>query len=141
LETPNNLNKTTPASTAFHNFTLDWTPYTLTTYVDGARIWTMDISNTTTTSTGSNSNSSSNNTHNNNIGSTAMMVFHQPYFILLNLAIGGDYPDIYNPTDITAPFPAQYSIDYIRIYANEWTVLGGTYFSTNTSTTTTANVA
>jgi beta-glucanase (GH16 family) len=122
LETPTDLNCNTTTS-AFHNFTLDWTPYALTTYVDGARIWTMDILN--------------------NGSTTDMMVFHQPYFILLNLAIGGDYPDIYNPTDITAPFPAEYRIDYIRIYANEWTVLGGTYFATTTiaAAATTTNVA
>jgi beta-glucanase (GH16 family) len=132
LETPTDLNKNTTTTTttttttaAFHNFTLDWTPYALTTYVDGARIWTMDISTT----------------DNNNGSTTAMMVFHQPYFILLNLAIGGDYPAIYNPTHITAPFPAEYRIDYIRMYANEFTVLGGTYSEYFATTTTTTNVA
>jgi beta-glucanase (GH16 family) len=38
-----------------------------------------------------------------------------PSFIILNLAVGGDYPGF--PAAST-PFPAQSLIDYVRIYAN-----------------------
>jgi beta-glucanase (GH16 family) len=38
-----------------------------------------------------------------------------PSFIILNLAIGGDYP---GSPDASTPFPAQSLIDYVRIYAN-----------------------
>jgi len=38
----------------------------------------------------------------------------QANFILLNLAIGGDYP---GPPDSSTPFPSEYLIDYVRIYA------------------------
>ncbi len=38
-----------------------------------------------------------------------------PQFILLNLAVGGSWPG--NP-DATTVFPAQYLVDYVRIYAN-----------------------
>ena len=39
----------------------------------------------------------------------------QSNFILLNLAIGGDWP---GPPDATTPFPSQMLIDYVRLYAN-----------------------
>lgn len=46
--------------------------------------------------------------------------FHKPYFIILNLAVGGDYTGITNPEGITA-LPADGSeakmyVDYVRIY-------------------------
>ncbi len=39
----------------------------------------------------------------------------QSNFILLNLAIGGDYP---GPPDNTTPFPSEMLVDYVRIYTN-----------------------
>jgi beta-glucanase (GH16 family) len=39
----------------------------------------------------------------------------QSNFILLNLAIGGDYP---GPPDSTTPFPAEMLVDYVRVYTN-----------------------
>jgi beta-glucanase (GH16 family) len=39
----------------------------------------------------------------------------QSNFILLNLAIGGDYP---GPPDSTTPFPSEMLVDYVRIYTN-----------------------
>jgi beta-glucanase (GH16 family) len=39
----------------------------------------------------------------------------QSNFILLNLAIGGDYP---GPPDATTPFPSEMLVDYVRIYTN-----------------------
>lgn len=39
----------------------------------------------------------------------------QSNFILLNLAIGGDWP---HSPDATASFPAEMLVDYVRIYAN-----------------------
>jgi beta-glucanase (GH16 family) len=39
----------------------------------------------------------------------------QANFIILNLAIGGDYP---GPPDNTTPFPSEMLIDYVRIYTN-----------------------
>jgi beta-glucanase (GH16 family) len=39
----------------------------------------------------------------------------QSNFILLNLAVGGDYP---GPPNSTTPFPSEYLIDYVRIYTN-----------------------
>jgi beta-glucanase (GH16 family) len=39
----------------------------------------------------------------------------QSSFILLNLAIGGDWP---GPPDSTTPFPSEMLVDYVRIYTN-----------------------
>ncbi len=40
-------------------------------------------------------------------------VFDQPFFIILNLAIGGTLGGLVPPT---TEFPAQYQIDYVRVY-------------------------
>ena len=39
----------------------------------------------------------------------------QSNFLLLNLAIGGDWP---GPPDVTTPFPSEMVVDYVRIYTN-----------------------
>ena len=39
----------------------------------------------------------------------------QSNFIILNLAIGGDYP---GPPDSSTPFPSEMLVDYVRIYTN-----------------------
>ncbi len=39
--------------------------------------------------------------------------FDQPFYILMNLAVGGDY--LGNP-DKTTPFPAEMLVDYVRVY-------------------------
>jgi len=48
----------------------------------------------------------------NNVNSTEE--FHRPFFILLNLAVGGAWPG--SPSSSTV-FPAVYQIDYVRWYA------------------------
>lgn len=45
--------------------------------------------------------------------STYTWVFDKPYFILINLAVGGNWPQ--NPDDTTT-FPQEYIIDYVRVY-------------------------
>jgi MYXO-CTERM domain-containing protein len=37
-----------------------------------------------------------------------------PMYVILNLAIGGNWP---GPPDATTPFPASYQVDYVRTYA------------------------
>ncbi|MEN3042024.1 MAG: glycoside hydrolase family 16 protein [Fervidobacterium sp.] len=43
-------------------------------------------------------------------------VFDQPFFIILNLAVGGNWPGY--PTFET-PFPARMYVDYVRVYRFE----------------------
>jgi beta-glucanase (GH16 family) len=48
-----------------------------------------------------------------NIPSGTQWVYNQPFFILLNLAVGGNFPG--NPTSST-PNPAIVLVDYVRVY-------------------------
>ncbi|WP_457351787.1 glycoside hydrolase family 16 protein [Roseateles sp. P5_D6] len=40
-------------------------------------------------------------------------VFEKPFFVILNLAVGGDWP---GAPDATTPLPAQMKVDWVRIY-------------------------
>lgn len=40
-------------------------------------------------------------------------IFDHPFFILLNVAVGGDWP---GPPDVTTQFPQTMSVDYVRVY-------------------------
>lgn len=97
-------------SQGFHTFSLEWTPEMITTFVDGQQVWAMDISES-------------------QCPSEKCSEFHSHHFFLLNLAIGGSYTGLMTPSQITAPFPAEYEIDYIRLYSNEWTEVGGSYLT------------
>ena len=82
---------------SFHTYRMEWTPAEIRTYIDDARVWTLDISD--------------------------IPQFHEPHFLLLNLAVGGDQTGVHDPADVTAPFPAEYRVDYIRVYDNGFTVM------------------
>ncbi|WP_299006234.1 discoidin domain-containing protein [uncultured Shewanella sp.] len=49
----------------------------------------------------------------------AFSAFNQPHFLILNMAVGGIFPDIYDNAYITAPMPAKMWVDSIRIYDND----------------------
>ena len=89
---------------AFHTYRMEWTPTLLSTYVDNNLIWAFDITDP---------------------ASFSGEEFHQPHFFILNLAVGGSLTGITSSRNVTAPFPAEYVIDYIRISDNGYTVLGG----------------
>jgi beta-glucanase (GH16 family) len=74
---------------AFHTYGLDWEPDHITWYFDGNAIRT--------------------------VATPADM--HQPMYLLINLAVGGNgsWP---GPPTSAAEFPAQMSIGYVRIYAS-----------------------
>ncbi|USQ85518.1 discoidin domain-containing protein [Streptomyces phaeoluteigriseus] len=40
-------------------------------------------------------------------------IFDHPHYMILNLAVGGDWP---GPTDATTPFPSRMLVDYVRVY-------------------------
>jgi beta-glucanase (GH16 family) len=42
--------------------------------------------------------------------------FNQDFFMILNLAVGGNFTDALNASQITASLPAKMYIDYIRLY-------------------------
>ncbi|WP_416395500.1 di-heme oxidoredictase family protein [Allohahella sp. A8] len=45
-----------------------------------------------------------------------MAALRKPFYLLLNLAVGGNFTDAATNQQVTAPLPAQMKIDYIRIY-------------------------
>jgi beta-glucanase (GH16 family) len=49
-------------------------------------------------------------------GNQSANTFDQPVFLLLNMAIGGNFP---GSPDATTVFPAQMEVDYVRVFQNE----------------------
>ncbi|MFB9234955.1 ricin-type beta-trefoil lectin domain protein [Plantactinospora siamensis] len=84
---------------AFHTFAVDWAPDSITWYVDGTA-----YSRKTPADVGGN-----------------RWVFDHPFFLLLNLAVGGGWPG--NPDGSTS-FPQQLVVDYVHVQA--WDNGGGT---------------
>jgi beta-glucanase (GH16 family) len=82
-------------SDEFHIWRMDWDENYIRIYVDDELLNEIDLSET--------------------INPDGTNPFHQPHYILVNLAIGGHAGG--NPSGTT--FPARYDIDYIRIYQAE----------------------
>ena len=88
----------------FHIFRLDWTPESISTYLDGQKVWSLDI-------------------RGDNCSGCSEL--HQPHFLILNLAVGGRYTGLLSENQITAALPAEMQVDYVRIIDNGHTELGG----------------
>lgn len=80
----------------FHIWRLDWNEESMKIYVDDRLLNEVDLSTTINESDGKNP-------------------FHQPHYILLNLAIGGTNGGDPNETE----FPARFEIDYVRVYQTD----------------------
>ncbi|ADB42391.1 glycoside hydrolase family 16 protein [Spirosoma linguale] len=81
-------------STKFHVWRMDWTEESIKLYVDDLLLNTVSLTETI------------------NKDGSGINPFHQPHYILLNLAIGGD-----NGGDpANTPFPTRYEVDYVRVY-------------------------
>ncbi|MCX7987013.1 MAG: family 16 glycosylhydrolase, partial [Bacteroidales bacterium] len=81
---------TTPQN--WHVYSINWSSNNIRWYVDGVQYHVANIQN--------------------NINSTEE--FHRPFFFILNLAVGGNWPGAPNAS---TPFPATYEIDYVRVYS------------------------
>ena len=79
----------------FHLWRMKWDNQKITLFVDGILLNTIDLNQTINTSNKGPRNP-----------------FHQPHYLLLNLAIGGQNGG--NPTQ--TPFPSRYEIDFVRVY-------------------------
>lgn len=77
----------------FHTFAVDWKPGSITWSVDGVAYKTV-----TTADTRGNP-----------------WVFDKPFFIVLNLAVGGNWP---GAPDGSTQFPQQMKVDYVRVIDN-----------------------
>ena len=49
-------------------------------------------------------------------GDNGTRVFNQPFYLLLNLAVGGNFTDAATNGQVTAPLPAKMYVDYVRVY-------------------------
>jgi beta-glucanase (GH16 family) len=78
----------------FHTFAVEWEPTAVRFYVDGNLYHTKTPANVPTGS---------------------RWVFDHPFFMIVNVAVGGNFPG--NPDDTTT-FPQTMVVDYVRVYAN-----------------------
>jgi amino acid transporter/beta-glucanase (GH16 family) len=77
---------------AFHVFAVEWEPAVVRFFVDGNLYSTHTLADLRTGQT---------------------WVFDHPFFILLNVAVGGDWP---GRPDATTVFPQTMRVDYVRVY-------------------------
>lgn len=76
----------------FHVFAVEWEPAALRFYVDGQLYQTRTPAD---------------------LPPGGRWVFDHPFFLLLNVAVGGHWP---GPPDETTVFPQQMLVDYVRVY-------------------------
>jgi beta-glucanase (GH16 family) len=86
-----NGDKTPCDVTKYHNYSVEWDRDSIKWFLDGKKYHQVAISD------------SANSTSE----------FHKPFYIIFNLAIGGDWPK--NP-DETTQFPDTMFVDYVRVY-------------------------
>jgi len=80
-------------SDGFHVFGVEWQPAQIDFYVDNVRYFTATP---------------------RGMPRGTGWVFDHPFFLLLNLAVGGDWP---GSPDGSTQFPQQMLVDYVRVYA------------------------
>ncbi len=76
----------------FHVFAIDWTATAVTFYVDDTAYETV---------------------RDTDIPAGTQWVFNQPFFILLNVAVGGNFA---GPVGTDTVFPQEMLVDYVRVY-------------------------
>lgn len=76
----------------YHNFGIDWTPTDITFSLDGTVFKTTSIEN------------------------DGMKEFQRSFYLILNVAVGGNWP---GPPDATTTFPQKMYVDYIRYYSKD----------------------
>ena len=76
----------------FNVYRVDWTPYAVRGYVNDNKIFEFVNSNT----------------------GFAVWPFNKPFFLLFNIAVGGNWG---GPIVDDAIFPAKMEVDYVRVYS------------------------
>ena len=76
----------------FHVFAIEWNPSSITWYVDGVAYQTLET---------------------RDLPDGARWVFDHPFFIILNVAVGGHFV---GPPDSTTAFPQTMLVDWVRVY-------------------------
>jgi beta-glucanase (GH16 family) len=85
----------------YHIFAIEWDENSIRGYCDNTQYYNIDISK------------------------AGLEAFHKNFFIIFNLAVGGNWPG--NP-DATTVFPQQMLVDYVRVYkkSSDFTIQGTT---------------
>ncbi len=81
----------------YHVFEVEWTPTSIAWKIDGVETARVSIDRTVW---------------------PEMEEFHQPFFIILNLAVGGNWP---GSPDASTVFPQTLAVDWVRVYASATT--------------------
>lgn len=84
-----NGGNTTSTPSAYHVYAVEWNSASIRWYIDGVQYFEAGISTNDTDE------------------------FHKPFFIILNLAVGGNWP---GQTIDESKLPANMYIDYVRVY-------------------------
>jgi beta-glucanase (GH16 family) len=86
---------TTPCDvTKYHNYSIEWDKESVRLFLDDSKYWEVNIKD----------------------GINSTEEFHKPHYLILNLAIGGDWP---KSPDMTTLFPDTMFVDYVRVYQKE----------------------
>jgi beta-glucanase (GH16 family) len=89
----------------FHVYAVEWEPDAIRFYLDS----TLYATYTPNSTGGAALNSSSPNPD-----AGGAWVFDHPFFLILNVAVGGSWP---GPPDATSTFPQTMLVDYVRVYS------------------------
>jgi beta-glucosidase len=81
-----------PVSADFHTYAIEWTPNLVRWFVDDTETFSVSP---------------------DDLPSGAEWVYNHPFFLLLNVAVGGNWPG--NP-DANTVFPQTMLVDYVRVY-------------------------
>jgi beta-glucanase (GH16 family) len=81
--------KTVKFADDFHDFSAEWDSTQVQFFVDGTKFFDCPIND------------------------PGLAAFHHPFFILLNLAVGGNFP---GDPDTTTVFPQRLTVDWVRVY-------------------------
>jgi beta-glucanase (GH16 family) len=101
-------------SSDFHVYAVEWNPGSIRFYVDSTRYATFTPdSSGLDNAANSASNSGSSDSPAARAGS---WVFGHPFFLILNVAVGGNWP---GPPDATSTFPQTMLVDYVRVYSTK----------------------
>ncbi len=86
----------TSATANFHLYAVEWDATEIRWYVDGILYSSKDAWTSS--------------------GGPYPAPFNQPFYILLNVAVGGNWP---GPPDMTTSFPVKMEVDYVRVYSGD----------------------
>ncbi|MGJ3237249.1 MAG: glycoside hydrolase family 16 protein [Anaerolineae bacterium] len=76
----------------FHVYAIEWDPYIIRWYVDGELFGIVSV---------------------NDLSESQTWVYDHDFFLLMNIAVGGNWPDY---PDDTTEFPQEMLVDYVRVY-------------------------